>query len=58
MLSTPPEHHEHWHRHTLPKRLDEIGIPVTVIPPDGPEWSDPHGFPRVWMLGSQVGPST
>src|SRR6478735_4470234 len=58
LLSTPPEHHEHWHRHTLPKRLDELGIPVTVIPPDGPEWSDPHGFPRAWMIASQVGPST
>ena len=34
LLSTPPEHHEHWHRHTLPKRLQALGIPVTVIPPE------------------------
>jgi hypothetical protein len=58
LLSTPAEHHEHWHRHTLPKRLQALGIPVTVIPPDSSDWSDSHGFPVGWMAGSQIGPST
>ena len=58
LLSTPPEHHEHWHRHTLPKRLQALGIPVTVIPPDASDSSDSHGFPRDWMVAGQIGPST
>src|ERR1700759_4927922 len=45
LLSTPREHHEHWHRHTLPKRLQALGVPVTVIAPDE-DWSDSHGFPE------------
>ena len=50
LLSTPREHHEHWHRHTLPKRLEALGIPVTVIPPDimsGPTASRRTGWSRV-----------
>ena len=58
LLSTPPEHHAHWHRHTLPKRLQALGIPVTVIPPDSSDPTDSHGFPQDWMIGSQIGPST
>lgn len=57
LLSTPPEHHEHWHRHTLPKRLQALGIPVTVIPPDTAGSSDLFGFPPEW-IASQIGPST
>jgi hypothetical protein len=56
LLSTPPEHHEHWHRHTLPKRLQALGIPVTVIPPDS-SGSALDGFPPEW-IASQIGPST
>ena len=48
LLCTPPEHHEHWHRHTLPKRIQALGIPVTVIPPDPSGWSYAHGFPSEW----------
>jgi hypothetical protein len=48
LLCTPKEHHEHWHRHTLPKRLEEAGIHVTVIPPDPTGWSYSHGFPDGW----------
>jgi hypothetical protein len=55
LLSTPPEHHQHWHRHTLPKRLQALGIPVTVIPPDGSGSAD--SFPSEWVA-SQIGPST
>src|SRR5690349_13655742 len=28
VLSTPPEHHEHWHRHSLPRRIAAMDIPV------------------------------
>jgi hypothetical protein len=57
LLCTPKEHHEHWHRHTLPKRLEEIGIPVTVIPPDPSGWSYSHGFPDGWTR-AEIGPLT
>ena len=57
LLCTPPEHHEHWHRHTLPKRLQALGIPVTVIPPDPTGWSYSHGFPSEWTR-TEIGPLT
>jgi hypothetical protein len=57
LLSTPPQHHEHWHRPTLPKRLQSLGTPVTVIPPDSAGSSRSHGFPPEWYAG-QIGPST
>ena len=49
LLSTQREHHEHWHRHTLPKRIQDLGIPVTAIPPDATGWSFSHGFPPEWI---------
>ena len=55
LLSTPPEHHPHWHRHGLPKQIQELGIPVTVIPPDPAGWTYEHGFPNDWV---EVGPLT
>jgi hypothetical protein len=57
LLSTAREHHEHWHRHTLPKRVQALGIPVTVIPPDATGWSYSHGFPPEWVRPG-VGPLT
>ena len=57
LLSTPREHHEHWHRHTLPKRIQALGVPVTVIPPDPSGWYDSHGFPSEWTR-LEVGPLT
>jgi hypothetical protein len=57
LLSTPREHHEHWHRHTLPKRIQATGIPVTVVPPDAVGWSYSHGFPPEWTR-LEVGPLT
>src|SRR6187397_1090068 len=30
LLCTPPEHHPHWHRHNLPKRIQSLGVPVNV----------------------------
>ena len=49
LLSTPPEHHPHWHRHGLPTQIQELGIPVVVIPPDPTGWSAAHGFPDEWV---------
>ncbi len=57
LLSTPPEHHPHWHRHNLPKRIQALGIPVTVIPPDPGGWSYAHGFPDDWVR-IEAGPLT
>src|SRR4051812_39639336 len=57
LLSTPPEHHKHWHRHSLPKRIEETGITVVAIPPDDTGWSSGHGFPDDWVR-PQVGPLT
>jgi hypothetical protein len=57
LLSTPPEHHSHWHRHSLPKQIEELGIPVKVIPPDATGWSYAHGFPDGWVH-AEVGPLT
>jgi hypothetical protein len=57
LLSTAKEHHERWHRHTLPKRIQALGIPVTVVPPDATGWSYAHGFPQDWIR-AEVGPLT
>jgi hypothetical protein len=57
LLSTPPEHHPHWHRHGLTKEIQALGIPVTVIPPDPTGWSYAHGFPDGWVR-IEVGPLT
>ena len=57
LLSTPPEHHPHWHRHSLPEQIQKLGIPVTVIPPDATGWSYEHGFPDEWVR-AEVGPLT
>jgi hypothetical protein len=57
LLSTPPEHHPHWHRHGLPRQIEALEIPVTAIPPDATGWSYAHGFPDSWVR-TEVGPLT
>jgi hypothetical protein len=57
LVSTPPEHHPHWHRHGLPQQIQALDIPVTVIPPDPTGWSYAHGFPDDWVR-TEVGPLT
>jgi hypothetical protein len=57
LLCTPREHHPHWHRHSLTKRLQALDIPVKVIPPDPAGWSYAHGFPDDWVR-VEVGPLT
>jgi hypothetical protein len=49
LLSTPREHHTHWHRHDLPKHIQTLGIPVTVVPLEPSGWSYSHGFPAEWV---------
>ena len=57
LLSTPPEHHERWHHHTLPKRIQAVGIPVTAIAPLDKGWVGNHGFPDDWVR-PEIGPLT
>jgi hypothetical protein len=57
LLCTPPEHHPHWHRHNLPNRIQALGVPVNVIPPDPTGWSFSHGFPDEWVR-IEAGPLT
>ena len=57
LLCTPPEHHAHWHRHSLPDQIQELGVPVRVIPPDPAGWSYAHGFPDDWVR-IETGPLT
>jgi hypothetical protein len=48
ILSTVPEHHHLWHRHGLTDRVQHLGVPVTVIPPDMDNWGPVEGFPEDW----------
>ena len=48
ILSTVPEHHARWHHHKLPDRIQHLGVPVTVIPPEADNWGPVEGFPPEW----------
>ena len=48
ILSTVPEHHARWHHHKLPDRIQHLGVPVTVIPPEPDKWGPVAGFPDDW----------
>ena len=48
ILSTRTEHHHLWHRHGLTDRVQELGVPVTVIPPEMDGWGPVAGFPDDW----------
>lgn len=48
ILSTVPEHHHLWHRHGLTDRVQQLGVPVTVIPPEMDGWGPVAGFPGEW----------
>ncbi|MEA2293612.1 MAG: hypothetical protein QOE86_1251 [Solirubrobacteraceae bacterium] len=47
ILSTQTPHHARWHHHDLPHRLEQLGLPVTIIPPE-PGWGAVEGFPSEW----------
>jgi hypothetical protein len=49
IVSTPEEHHHLWFHHDLPSRLTDLGIPVTVIPPEPQNWGPIEGFPPDWV---------
>ena len=49
ILSTTPAHHARWHRHDLPRRVQRLGVPVTVIPPELEKWGPVEGFPAEWV---------
>ena len=57
LVCTPAEHHPHWHRHSLPRRIQALDIRVTMIPPDASGWSMSHGFPDDWVR-VETGPLT
>jgi hypothetical protein len=48
ILATVPAHHARWHHHDLPHRIQQLGIPVTVIPPELDDWRPVDGFPPEW----------
>jgi hypothetical protein len=48
ILSTVPAHHARWHHHKLPDRIQRLGVPVTVIPPEPDDWGPVEGFPPDW----------
>ena len=56
LLSTPPEHHRTGTA-TACRKIQELGLPVSVIPPDPSGWSYAHGFPDDWVR-IEVGPLT
>jgi hypothetical protein len=47
ILSTQPEHHHRWLHHDLPRKLEDLSVPVVVIPPE-PGWGPVSGFPADW----------
>jgi hypothetical protein len=49
IVSTLEEHHHLWFHHDLPARLTDLGIPVTVIPPEPQKWGPIEGFPPDWV---------
>lgn len=48
LVSTAPEHHVRWLHHDLPKRIQELPVQVTVIPPEPHSWKPIEGFPPEW----------
>ena len=49
ILSTVHHHLERWRHHDLPHRIKELGVPVTVIPPEPQGWGPIDGFPAEWV---------
>ena len=48
IVSTVEAHHHRWHHHKLPDRIQRLGVPVTVIPPEIDDWKPVDGFPSEW----------
>jgi hypothetical protein len=45
IVSTPHHHLDRWRHHDLPRRLRDLGVPLTVIPPEPDKWGPIEGFP-------------
>jgi hypothetical protein len=54
IVSTVSEHHARWLHHDLPRRLEKLGVPVTVIPPEPDQWGPIEGFPPQWVPHAEV----
>jgi hypothetical protein len=52
IVSTHPAHHKRWLHHELPRKLQDLSIPVTVIPPEANGWGPIAGFPPDWVPGA------
>jgi hypothetical protein len=52
ILSTHAVHHRRWLHHDLPQKLQDLSIPVTVIPPEAEGWGPIAGFPPDWVPGA------
>ena len=58
IVCTKPEHLARWVHHDLPHRLEHLGLPVSVIPPDEDVPDDIRaGLPTGWRY-PEVGPLT
>jgi hypothetical protein len=44
IVSTPHHHLDRWRHHDLPRRLRDLAVPVTVIPPEPDTWGPIEGF--------------
>ena len=49
IVSTTAEHHKLWFHHDLPARLQDLGVPVTVITPEPDNPAPIRGFPNDWQ---------
>ena len=58
IVCTQPEHLARWVHHDLPHRIEHLGLPVYVIPPDQDVPDDiKEGLPTGWHY-PEVGPLT
>ena len=48
IVCTREEHHHLWFHHNLPERMQDLGVPVVVIPAEPNNWGPIEGFPPDW----------
>jgi hypothetical protein len=56
VVSTAADHHDHWFHHDLPHKVQDMGVAVTVIPPEPDSWGPIEGFPPEWVPHAVPGP--
>ena len=52
IVSTVHHQLDRWRHHDLPRRLADLAVPVTVIPPEPQRWGPIEGFPPDWVPGA------